>query len=299
MRIAHFDCASGISGNMVLGALIDLGYGADQLRADVDRLGVGDIQIHVERGDRNGISGVHVRVETAEEHPHRHYADIRRILEAARLPEAVHAIASNTFHRIAVAEGKIHGIPPDQVHFHEVGAVDAMVDIVGAAFGFVTLGCEYVSCSPLHLGTGFVDCAHGRLPVPSPATLEILRGAPVYAGDVRSELVTPTGAALIRSIAKRFGSWPEMIVESIGYGLGTRTLPIPNVLRVALGTANPHTIEQADQWAKRREIASLHTHIGHADDGHSHHHEGGHTHHGGHPHSHGEHHHPSDRGHEA
>lgn len=237
MRIAYFDCFAGVSGNMILGALLNAGLSRSDLEEDLDSLDLQGWKLSVSNGIRKGMAGTHVEVvQTHAEHAHRTIRDIERIVTAASLPTEVRDQAMQVFERIARAEGRIHGIPDTEVHFHEVGAIDAIIDVVGAIAGLRRLELDTVWASPIHVGTGFVEAAHGRIPVPAPATLEILKGVPVYATDVPGELATPTGAAILRTVVGSFGSWPEMKVDQIGYGLGTKEFPIPNVLRLAIGT---------------------------------------------------------------
>lgn len=234
-RIAYFDCFSGISGNMILGALVDAGLEVERLRAELNRLPISGYTVNVDEVRRRGLRGMHVEVQVAEQHVARHLADIEAIISDSDLPEQVKARGKAIFGRLAEAEAAVHGAPVDHVHFHEVGAVDAIVDVVGAAIGLWLLGIEEVYASPVHIGSGTVSCAHGTMPVPAPATLELLRGVPTYGRDVEAELVTPTGAAVLTTVAQAFGPAPPMEVTHVGYGAGSRDLPIPNLLRVSIG----------------------------------------------------------------
>lgn len=237
MRIAYFDCFSGVSGNMILGALVDAGVSLSAIEEDLCRLNLPGWELKANKENREAITGTHVEVvQTRHEHVHRTIKDIESLVTASSLPEKTQKTAMRVFELIAKAEGSVHGVPATEVHFHEVGAIDAIVDVVGAISGLARLDLEAIYVSPIHLGRGFVKAAHGRIPVPAPATLEILRGVPVYSTGVRGELATPTGAAILRTVATGYGPWPEMIVETIGYGLGTKHFPIPNVLRLAIGT---------------------------------------------------------------
>ena len=233
MRIAYFDCFSGISGNMVLGALVDAGLDVERLRAELARLPVSGYELVAEPVQKRGLRGTHVSVEVSEHGVERHLHDIEEIIGGSDLPDEVKRTGLAIFRRLA--EAGVHGMPLDHVHFHEVGAVDAIVDVVGAAIGLWLMGIEQVYASPVHVGCGTVTCAHGTLPVPAPATQELLRGVPIYGRDVESELVTPTGAAILTTLAEAFGSAPPMRVEQMGYGAGTRDLPLPNLLRVSIG----------------------------------------------------------------
>ncbi|NPV54257.1 MAG: nickel pincer cofactor biosynthesis protein LarC [Firmicutes bacterium] len=244
MKIAYFECFSGISGDMILGALVDAGLDLGELKTGLDKLklaGPDAFELKVEKTARNGISGTSIEVITDLNpgHPRaqgfRRLSDIEAVLDASDLDEATMEMSRRIFRRLAVAEAKVHNIPVDQVHFHEVGAVDTIVDVVGAVLGFRAMGVTKIYASRLHVGTGFVKCAHGMLPVPAPATLELLRGVPIYATGVQGELVTPTGAAIITTLAESFGGCPEMHLERIGYGAGKQNLDIPNLLRIYLG----------------------------------------------------------------
>lgn len=236
MKILYLDCFSGISGDMCLGALIDAGADTGQLEAELRKLPVHGWDMQVARESSHGITGTRVKINVREEHqPHRHYSDIRDMIAGSSLPERARETSISIFERIAGAEGKVHGVPPHHVHFHEVGAVDSIIDIVGTALALHYLEVELVVCSPVPPGSGHVRCRHGLLPVPAPATAELLRGVPLKSLDVQGELTTPTGAALAAGLADSFGPLPEMTVESVGYGLGSRDFDIPNFLRVFVG----------------------------------------------------------------
>ena len=301
MKVLFLDCFSGISGDMTVGALVDLGVKPSTLEWELSKLALGDFHMHFERGQRKGVEGVkfgihegaththdqdekhehhdheehahgehehhdcghehaheehghhdsghdHGHTQAHEEHEHhdcghehehahgRSHRDIRELIEKSELREGVKARALAIFRRIAEAEGKIHGQSVDDVHFHEVGALDSIADIVCACVGIEALGVEKVFVSALHEGHGWIDCAHGRFPVPAPATLEILRGISLGQIDEPHELITPTGAAIAAEFAASFGLMPEMKIGKIGYGLGTRDLATrPNVLRAVLG----------------------------------------------------------------
>lgn len=235
MRIAYFDCFAGISGDMILGALVDAGLDLETLKQDLSLLPLEGYRLEAKPVSKMGITGTKVTVITREEKSHRHLADIEAIIKASGLPEEVQNKSIAVFTRLAEAEAKIHGTTPDRIHFHEVGAVDAIVDIVGAVSGLWRLGIEEAYASPLRTGTGFVTCAHGVLPVPAPAALELLKGVPVYGGNIEKELVTPTGAAILTSYCQDYGSLPSMKIGQIGYGAGGWDLPIPNLLRLVIG----------------------------------------------------------------
>ncbi len=235
--IACFDCFSGISGNMALGALLDCGIAPDTLRGELTKLNLGGYRLEIRETNKAGLRGMSVEVRTDEKQPPRHLKDIEAILQAGALAARVRERSLRTFRVLAEAESKVHGEPVEKIHFHEVGAVDAIVDIVGTAICLELLGVEKVYASPLHIGAGSVQTAHGLLPVPAPATAELLRGVPVYGRDVEAELVTPTGAALLAGMAADFGGAPPMRIERVGYGAGTRDLPWANLLRVTVGSA--------------------------------------------------------------
>ncbi|MCK4260444.1 MAG: nickel pincer cofactor biosynthesis protein LarC [Halanaerobiales bacterium] len=239
MKIAHFDCFAGIAGDMILGALVDQGVDLKFLQDELKKLNIDEFELKVERVVKKGVSGTKVHVIFEEGHVHRHLKDIYEILDASDLKVEIIQQAKEVFRKIAVAEAKVHNTTPEKIHFHEVGAMDAIIDVVGTLIGIDQLGVERITASPLHIGTGFVKCAHGMMPVPAPATLEILKGVPTYCQGISKELVTPTGAALITTLAEEFTNHKEMTVESIGYGAGTRDLEqIPNLLRLTVGKKN-------------------------------------------------------------
>jgi pyridinium-3,5-bisthiocarboxylic acid mononucleotide nickel chelatase len=238
MKLAYFDCFSGISGDMVLGALVDAGCPIEELRTGLSGLALSGWDISAEKVWKNGMAATYVRVRTEGQQEHRTLSVILEILEKSSLPAAVREQAAAIFRRLGEAEAKVHDVPLEKVHFHEVGALDAIVDIVGAAIGFQALGIERLACSPLNVGSGTVKTAHGILPVPAPATAELLRGKPTYSSGVERELVTPTGAAIVATLCEEFGPLPRMSVAAIGYGAGTADLPSqPNVVRILLGEA--------------------------------------------------------------
>ncbi|MFB3819573.1 MAG: nickel pincer cofactor biosynthesis protein LarC, partial [Candidatus Methylomirabilales bacterium] len=239
VRIGYFDCFSGASGDMILGALVDAGVELVALQEAIGRLGVPGIRFEAERVRRGAFTGTLVRVSAEEHgHPHRHLPDIRKILEASDLPAGVRADALRIFTRLAEAEAAVHGSAPERVHFHEVGALDAIADIVGAAWGLRRLGLARLHVSPLNLGGGFVEAAHGRMPVPAPGTAALLSGVPAYGSTIQAELTTPTGAAILTTLGTSFGPLPPMRVERVAYGAGQRQLAEqPNLLRLMLGEA--------------------------------------------------------------
>ena len=245
MTLAYFDCFSGISGDMTLGALVHLGVPVDWLKEQLRALPLKDFDLQSRVVSRHGISAVQVEVISKESHHHRDYQHIKGLIDSSPLSDRVKTVSLAAFDRIAEAEAKIHGCEKDKVHFHEVGGVDAIVDIVGSCLGLERLGVTDVASSALPTGGGFVRCAHGLLPVPAPATLEILKGVPLYGNEIEEELVTPTGAAILAANADSFGPMPAMEVRQIGYGAGTIELEHqPNLLRIILG--NPESDWQTD-----------------------------------------------------
>ena len=246
--ILYIDCVGGAAGDMLLAALLDAGADVAAVREALAATGVEGLDLELTRVERHGIGATHVTVVGPREHVHRSWRDVREIVEAAGLAEWPRARALDAFSRLARAEGLIHGVPPDDVRFHEVGSLDAIGDIVGVCVAAASLGVDEITCSPLPTSRGFVRAAHGRLPLPAPATLEILReaGAPLVPLEASAELVTPTGAALIAALAARFGPFPGMVPRQIGYGAGTRDPEeLPNLVRVVLGEAQRSTFEQA------------------------------------------------------
>jgi uncharacterized protein (TIGR00299 family) protein len=261
MRIAYLECFAGISGDMLLGALIDAGVPLEVLTEAAAALGLG-VEVKIERVDRSGISCAKVHVleggqlaEQQHSHEHDHHSHehahapkhshgrsltgIRKLIEAALLAEPVKKTAIRTFELLGQSEAKIHGVDIEKIHFHEVGAVDAIVDIVAASAGIHHLQIDRWFCSAVNVGGGMVECAHGTFPVPAPATADLLRGYPTYSAHVEKELVTPTGAALLRVLGPAFGVQPAMRVERIGYGAGTRNPKgFPNALRLSVGDAD-------------------------------------------------------------
>lgn len=236
MKTLYFDCFAGVSGDMILGAMVAAGVDARALKDHLGLLSIQGFEVDFEIVNRSGISATHARVHTSEQRTHRHLGDILKIIYESRLSDGVKERAAKIFSRLAEAEARVHNEPVDQVHFHEVGALDAIVDVVGAAICFELLGIERFVCSPLHVGSGTVDMDHGRFPVPPPAVTELLRGAPIYATDIKGELVTPTGAAIIATVCDEFGPLPRVTIERTGYGAGTREYEkFPNVLRVLIG----------------------------------------------------------------
>ena len=234
--IAYFDCFSGISGDMVLGALVDAGADPRIIEAELRKLGLDGWTISAEKVMRGAISATHVKIATTEGHHHRGLSIILERIERANLAPRAAERARRIFTRLAEAEAKVHRIPVDQVHFHEVGAADSIVDIVGAAIGFELLGIDEFACSKLDVGGGQVKTQHGLLPVPAPATAELLRGAPAYSSGIERELVTPTGAAIATALSTSYVEIPPMTLRAIGYGAGSANFTEKaNVLRILIG----------------------------------------------------------------
>jgi len=283
MRVAYLDCFSGISGDMFLGALIDAGVSPKIFEQTVEALKIG-ARLEISRVNRSGISATKVdvivkgakdspregrtRVSDPHEHSHSHddhhhdvhhraphphehrrgLTEIREIIRSAEISESARNTATAIFDKLGAAESKIHNVPIGQIHFHEVGAADALVDIVCAAVGAQVLGVDEIVCSPLNVGGGTVQCAHGTFPIPAPAAVELLKGALVYSSGLQAELVTPTGAAIVAVLATRFSGFPEMRIEKMGYGAGTRDFPAyANVLRITVGEAIPQLAAKASQ----------------------------------------------------
>ncbi|MGH9688576.1 MAG: nickel pincer cofactor biosynthesis protein LarC [Candidatus Acidiferrales bacterium] len=236
IRSAYFDCFSGISGDMVLGALVDAGADLRAIEVELRKLGLEGWKISASKVQRRAIFATHVKVETEEQHHHRGLSIILKRIDDAKLAPRAAERARKIFTRLAEAEAHVHQVPIEQVHFHEVGAVDSIIDIVGAAIGFEMLRIDEFACSPLDVGAGQVKTAHGLLPVPAPATAELLRDAPTYSSGLQRELVTPTGAAIATTLATRYAEMPAMTLRAIGYGAGSAdNAEKPNVLRLLIG----------------------------------------------------------------
>jgi len=247
---AYIDCFSGISGDMTLAAFVDLGVPVSFLNDSISRI-LPQEDFCIEEGvvTRNGIQARNIIVNERKGVSSRDYAEIRSLLKAGDIPNFVKETSLEIFSRIAQAEAKIHGCPIDKVHFHEVGGVDAIVDITGAAFCVDFLKLTSISASRIPLGNGFVTCSHGKLPVPAPATLEILKNIPVRGTDIQHELVTPTGAAIVATLATSFHSMPDMQIDRVGYGAGKRDIGnIPNLLRIIIGSKNKETHGRTTEW---------------------------------------------------
>ena len=247
MKTLYFDCFAGASGDMILGAMVAAGVDPDALREQLSLLNVEGFKIDFEIVNRSGLSATYARVETVHEHKHRHLSHIRRIIEDSGVSDVAKDLSLQIFMRLAEAEARVHNEPVEKVHFHEVGALDAIVDVVGAAICFDLLKIDRFVCSPLHVGSGMIKMAHGNFPVPPPAVAELLCGVPFYSGDIKGELLTPTGAAIITTVCKEFGPIPSIKTDRTGYGAGTREYEdFPNVLRVLVGET-----EAADAASER------------------------------------------------
>jgi len=248
VRIAYLDCFSGISGDMMIGALIDAGFPIEELRRALQSLPLEGYTLEAAREERNHLFGTRFNVKVSRNpQPHRKFSEIRALIRAGNLSAAVRDKSIAIFESIAVEEGKIHDCPAEEVHFHEVGAVDSIVDIVGSVLGMEYLEIGTTCASSLPLGSGFVETAHGRIPLPAPATVALLKGIPVHDSGLKQELVTPTGAALVKGLVHSFGSLPPMVIEKVGYGVGSRNLTDrPNLLRILIGQeqggANEETV---------------------------------------------------------
>ena len=255
MNTAYLDCFSGVSGNMLLGALLDCGLAENDLRKTLNALPVSGYRLHVQQTMVNGLAASLVTVEVEQRQPHRHLADIAEILAHSGLPDSIKAKSLAVFTRLAKAEAAVHGTTPEQVHFHEVGAVDALIDIVGTVAGFELLHINRIFCSPLPVSNGLTICEHGTIPLPAPAVYALLQDVPMYGVELDMELVTPTGAALVKELADDFGPMPTMTLQSTGYGAGSREREdgCPNLLRLCCG--HSHRVCEAD------EVEILETHL--------------------------------------
>jgi pyridinium-3,5-bisthiocarboxylic acid mononucleotide nickel chelatase len=248
MKLAYFDCFSGISGDMTLGALVDAGCSVEHLRVELRGLQVSGWELTAEKVWKSGMAATFVTVKTEDQQKHRSLSAILEILQESQLSPQVRERATAIFTKLGEAEAGVHDMPLEKIHFHEVGAVDAIVDIVGACIGFHVLGIEKFACSALNVGGGTTKMAHGILPVPAPATANLLQGKPTYSNGVQKELVTPTGAAIVATLCDSFGPQPAMSVSAIGYGAGTADLEgQPNVVRIMIGEAAEKTVAGFDE----------------------------------------------------
>jgi len=236
MRIAYFDCFSGASGDMILGSLIDAGLSPVLLRKELKKLDIPQVRLHVKKVLKGGLSATRVIVEgKGEKHHHRSLRELVKIVDQSVVDEEIKGRSKEIFQKIASVEAKIHQRPVDEIHFHEIGGLDSIVDIVGAVWGIRHMGIQEVYVSPVNVGSGFVKCEHGILPVPAPAALGLMKGKPIYSSGVERELLTPTGAAILATFGIQFGPMPPMNVVGMGYGAGRDDLPHPNLLRLILG----------------------------------------------------------------
>jgi len=250
----YLDCFAGISGDMALGALIDAGAEEDFIRSGIDALGLTGYELKIKEDVTYNIRARRVSISTTGEQPHRHLADIINLIENAGLPVEVRVQASEVFKRLADAEARVHGTTPDKIHFHEVGAVDSICDIVGTLLAIYSLKVDKILCSPLPLGRGSVQCAHGVLPLPAPAALELLKGVPTRETKIEGETVTPTGAALAAVLSSEFTYFPAIKVEKIGYGMGARDYGFPNILRAVIGNEVVEKVNQRATGVYWREV---------------------------------------------
>ena len=260
MRIAYFDCFAGASGDMILGALMDAGLSVERLREELAKLHLSHYEVSVEKVIKKGIGGSQAIIAVDDHHGHHHQHrnlhHIEEIIGSSSLDDAVKQKSLKIFRRLAEVEAKVHQTTIDHIHFHEVGAMDAIIDVVGGVSGLTALEIERVYCSPFHVGTGTVKCAHGILPIPAPATAELIKGKPFYSTGVAGELLTPTGAAILTTISSGFGPMPAMTLEQIGYGAGTFEHDIPNLLRIMIGEAGDEL-----RGFEKEQIAVLETNI--------------------------------------
>jgi uncharacterized protein (TIGR00299 family) protein len=259
MRAAHFDCFSGISGDMTLAALIDAGVDADAIRAGLDSLAL-PIRLEVEKVRKGGFAATFIRVEAPEETSHRFLPQVEEILSRGTLSPRQHDLARRIFRRLAEAEASAHGMPLERVHFHEVGALDSIADIAGVAIGLDLLGVERITSRPVPTGSGMVKCAHGLMPIPAPGTAELLKGVPLAPSSIKAELTTPTGAAILTTIVQDWIEQPVMTVDRIGHGAGRRDFPEqPNLLRLFVGSAIPAEVSvESDQvWVLETNLDDL------------------------------------------
>lgn len=258
MKTLYIDGFAGISGDMFLGALIDAGADLAQIRTQLATMPLTGYQLTADGVMKNGIAATKIHITTEEQSRHRHLRDILQLVENSGLSFRVKAQSAKIFKVLAAAEAKVHGISAEQVHFHEVGAVDSIIDIIGSVIALEILGVTDISCSPLPPGAGFVQCAHGTIPLPAPATAELLAGVPLAPSTIVGETVTPTGAALVKTLSRQFGPLPPMIIERVGYGAGTADREIPNIVRVILGQTAPQEQNNRDSmWILETNIDDM------------------------------------------
>jgi len=240
VKILYIDCFSGVSGDMFLGAMVDMGVPIEVLSQELDLLNLPGLKVTATKTIKNGIAATRAEVIVPDTTEERHISEIISIIDGSGLAPEVRKMSRAIFRRLTTAESKIHGIPMEEVHFHEVGALDTIADVVGAAICLREAGIEEAYASPVNVGSGSVKTAHGMLPVPAPATLELLSGIPVYSTGTQAELATPTGAAILAEVCKGFGPLPPMRVDKTGYGAGMKELETPNLLRVISGDRLDH-----------------------------------------------------------
>ncbi|MEZ5347287.1 MAG: nickel pincer cofactor biosynthesis protein LarC [Pyrinomonadaceae bacterium] len=252
MKTLYFDCFAGASGNMILGGLVSLGLEPVQLVEEIRKLNISGFDIRFSDVDRSGIGAVHAETIYQDEKAHRHLSHIEKIIRESDLTDSVKRRAILIFTKLAEAEAKVHGVSIEKVHFHEVGAMDAIIDVVGACIGFGILGIEKFVCSKIHTGSGFIEIAHGKYPVPPPAVAELLNGIPSYSTGIEGELITPTGAAIISTLCEEFGAIDGFSSEKIGYGAGTREYEnFPNVLRLMIGEISSESAKRTANGGQR------------------------------------------------
>ncbi len=247
MKVLYFDLIGGASGDMILGAMVDAGLSLEKLKELLAGLNLNEFDIQAKIVDKNGFSATKVDVLVTEQPPERHLKEIKDIIQKSSLPQTVQNRALQIFERIAGTEAAIHNKSIDQVHLHELGGTDTIIDITGTLLALEHLEISKIYASPVPLGKGFIKGAHGQIPLPSPATIALLKGIPVYGRDIDAELVTPTGAALLAELVDDFGPAPPLVLETVGYGAGGRDLPIPNLLRILIGeiaSADSGTIDR-------------------------------------------------------
>jgi uncharacterized protein (TIGR00299 family) protein len=261
MRLLYFDCIGGISGDMALGALVDAGADPGEVRSALASLPLEPFSVEFEETDAGGIRATRARVRSEAAGVIRTFASIRRLLDEAALPDAARELAQRMFHRLAVAEAAVHGRDVEQVTFHEIGAVDSVVDIAGTALAITMLDVDRSFASPVPTGMGMMRSEHGAMPIPAPAVVELLRGAPLFSKGVPVELTTPTGAAILATVAEGYGELPPMHIEAVGYGAGERTLDFPNVLRVLIGEAADAQRESVSDSGRESHEVVLETNV--------------------------------------
>lgn len=261
-QIAYFDCISGISGDMTLGALVDLGADIAGIESAVRSMGLPELRIRSETVKKRGFRAISVHIEHPPEHAHRHLHHITEMIDrASEVPEAAKDTAHRIFRQVAEAEAKVHGSTLEKVHFHEVGAIDSIADIVGTAVALDSLGIDTINASAVPTGTGEITIAHGRVSIPAPATAELLQGIPIVGSDIKAELTTPTGAAILKACATGFGPLPSMTIKAVGYGAGNMDLEAQaNVLRIILGDATEEAVGLTTQIESDR-VVMLETNI--------------------------------------